>query len=148
MDNNLLIMLINYVMALAILLFILKIRRKSKRTIDAALQAFFNITNSWGLSAYEERILLGSPTEVTFAKWKSRKSANRLQRDTLERISYIVGIYIDLNILLPSTQAANEWMKKPNTAPLFQGRSALKQILTGNITDLANVRSYLNSQIL
>jgi len=94
-------------MALAILLFILRIKRKHNHTVNAALQAFFNITKSWELPDSEERILLGSPTESTFSKRKSKKIANRLGRDALERISYIVGIYKDLNILLPSVQAAH-----------------------------------------
>ena len=66
----------------------------------AALSSFFNITRSWGLSAQQERILLGSPPRSTFFNWKKRQQA-RLSRDTLERISYILGIYQALHTLLP-----------------------------------------------
>jgi hypothetical protein len=113
---------------------------------NAALQAFFNLSNKWGLSAAQERTLLGSPASSTFFKWKSEKSARNLDRDTLERSSYLLGIYKDLNILLPSKRAADEWIKKPNSAPLFNGTSALERMLGGSITDLSDVRRYLDAE--
>lgn len=111
----------------------------------AALTAFFNITAAWGLSAEEERTLLGSPPRSTFFKWKSEKRA-RLSADTLERISYIMGIYKALRILLPTEEAANAWIKKPNTARGFNGKSALERMLGGRVVDLADVRRYLDAE--
>jgi hypothetical protein len=109
----------------------------------AGLTAFFNLTEQWGLSPEQERILLGNPPRSTFYKWKKAR-AGRLNQDTLERISYLLGIYKALQILLPSTQAANEWLKKPNKAPLFGGRPALDRMLGGRVIDLADVRRYLD----
>ena len=117
-----------------------------QRLSNAALQAFFNLSTRWGLSAAQERILLGSPPESTFFKWKAEKTARRLGRDALERISYLLGIAKALNILLPSPRAADEWVKKPNAAPLFHGRSALNRMLGGSLVDLADVRRYLDAQ--
>ena len=113
---------------------------------SAALQAFFNLSARWGLSAAQERILLGSPPESTFFKWKAERTARRLGRDVLERISYLLGIAKALNILLPSPRAADEWVKKPNAAPLFHGQSALNRMLGGSLVDLADVRRYLDAQ--
>jgi hypothetical protein len=110
-----------------------------------ALTAFFNITAGWGLSAEEERTLLGSPARSTFFKWKSEKNA-RLSADTLERISYIMGIYKALRILLPTEEAANDWVKKPNTARGFNGQSAMHRMLAGRVIDLADVRRYLDAE--
>ena len=110
-----------------------------------ALTAFFNITAGWGLSAEEERILLGAPPRSTFFKWKSERSA-KLSADTLERISYVMGIYKALRILLPTEEAANEWVKKPNTARGFHGNSALDRMLAGRVVDLADVRRYLDAE--
>jgi hypothetical protein len=112
---------------------------------STALTAFFSITDSWGLSADEERQLLGNPPRSTFFKWKSEKSA-KLTPDTLERISYVMGIYKALRILLPTEVAANAWVKKPNTAALFGGRSALARMLGGRVIDLADVRRYLDAE--
>ena len=113
---------------------------------SAALQAFFNIANNWELSVAEERTLLGSPPESTFYKWKAEKTAGRLSKDALDRISYLLGIYKDLNILLASNRAANEWVRKPNKASLFNGQSALDRMLAGSIVDLADIRRYLDAQ--
>jgi uncharacterized protein (DUF2384 family) len=110
-----------------------------------ALTAFFNISAGWGLSAEEERTLLGSPARSTFFKWKSEKNA-RLSPDTLERISYVMGIYKALRILLPTEEAANDWIKKPNTARGFNGQSALDRMLAGRVIDLADVRRYLDAE--
>jgi hypothetical protein len=117
-----------------------------RRVSSAALQGFFNLSERWGLTASQERTLLGSPPESTFFKWKAEKTARRLGRDVLDRISYLLGIYKALNILLPSPAAANEWVKKPNAASMFQGQSALDRMLGGSLVDLADVRRYLDAQ--
>lgn len=129
------------------------LRARAKESADfdpeelgaTALTAFFNITAAWGLSAEEERILLGSPPRSTFFKWKSEKRA-RLSADTLERISYVMGIYKALRILLPTEEAANQWIKKPNAARGFNGKSALDRMLGGRVIDLADVRRYLDAE--
>jgi hypothetical protein len=112
---------------------------------STALTAFFNITSRWGLGADEERTLLGSPPRSTFFKWKGERAA-RLSPDTLERISYVMGIYKALRILLPSEEAANAWVKKPNSARGFGGKSALERMLAGRVVDLADVRRYLDAE--
>ncbi len=112
---------------------------------NTALDAFFNLAAHWGLKAKEERVLLGSPPDSTFYKWKSTHTA-KLSVDTLQRISYLLGIYKALHILLPTSRAANEWIRKPNGAPLLNGQSALERMLSGSLIDLADVRRYLDAQ--
>jgi Protein of unknown function (DUF2384) len=112
---------------------------------STALTAFFNITAAWGLSAEEERTLLGAPPRSTFFKWKSERSA-RLSADTIERISYVMGIYKALRILLPTAESAHAWVRKPNTAQGFGGKSALERMLAGRVIDLADVRRYLDAE--
>lgn len=109
-----------------------------------ALKAFFGITQKWKLSAEQERILLGvSP--ATYFRWKKCKNVS-LSQDTLERISYVLGIYKALRILLSSEESANEWLHKPNLAPLFGGHSALEKLMLGRVIDLADVRRYLDAE--
>jgi hypothetical protein len=111
-----------------------------------ALRAFFRIAQLWRLSVDEQIRLLGSPSRSTYFKWK-KEGARQLPRDTLERISYILGIYRALQILLPDPAAADAWVRKPNAAPLFAGRSALERMLSGNVADLYVVRKYLDAQL-
>lgn len=110
-----------------------------------ALRTFFRITDAWGLKAREEMILLGSPPASTFFQWKKQKTGS-LSRDAMERISYVLGIYKALQVLLPQPERADAWVKRPNEAPLFGGRSALDRMLSGNVADLFVVRSYLDAQ--
>jgi len=110
-----------------------------------ALRTFFRIAEQWGLSVDEQMTLLGLTARSTFFKW--RKDADTvLPKDTLERISYILGIYKALQMLLPEERAADEWVKRPNDAPLFAGRSALDRMLSGQVADLFVVRQYLDAQ--
>jgi hypothetical protein len=64
----------------------------------------------------------------------------------LERISYVLGIYKALQILLPDATRADAWVRQPNTATPFGGRSALERMLGGNVGDLYAVREYLDAQ--
>lgn len=110
-----------------------------------ALKAFFGIAQKWHLTPEQERILLGVESKATFYRWKKQMDGS-LNKDTLERISYILGIYKDLRILLPNEKTANEWIRKPNTAPLFGGKKALDKLLLGRVIDLADVRRYLDAE--
>lgn len=109
-----------------------------------ALKAFFAIVDKWQLTSEQERQLLAVP-RATFYRWKNQLDGS-LTADTLERISYILGIYKALRILLPSELAANQWLHKPNSAPLFGGRTALEKLLKGHVIDLADVRRYLDAE--
>lgn len=111
----------------------------------AGLRAFANIARDWGLSADEQMILLGAPGRSTYFKWKAAPDKAELRRDTLERLSYLLGIYKALQILLPDAAAADAWIKRPNSAPPFGGRSALDRMLAGNVGDLMAVRQYLDA---
>ncbi len=89
--------------------------------------------------------LLGVTARSTFFKWKKNADVE-LSRDTLERISYLLGIYKALQILLPDPHAADAWVRRPNQAPVFGGRSALERMLSGHVADLFVVRRYLDAQ--
>jgi hypothetical protein len=111
----------------------------------AGLRAFFNIARDWGLGIDEQIVLLGSPGRSTFFKWKAAPQSARLSRDTLERLSLLLGIYKALQILLPEPAAADGWIKRPNSAPPFGGASALDRMVAGNVSDLIAVRQYLDA---
>lgn len=110
-----------------------------------ALRAFFNLAERWELRIADQRKLLGEPPESTFYKWKRHQSGG-LSRDVIERISYLLGIYKDLQILFPDPKQADTWVHRPNQAPLFGGQSALQRMLSGNVADLYVVRQYLDAQ--
>lgn len=117
----------------------------SKTLSGPAWRTFLRLAEKWSLSTEEQMVLLGLGARSTFFHWKKIKEP-RLPKDTLERISYLLGIYKALQILLPDQDAADGWLRKPNHARLFQGRPALDTMLSGNVVDLHTVRQYLDAQ--
>jgi hypothetical protein len=110
-----------------------------------ALRAFFALAEHWKLRVTEQRTLLGDPPESTYFKWKKQQDGAP-SRDVIERISYLLGIWKDLQILFPDPAQADAWLRKPNDASLFGGRPALDRMLSGNVADLYVVRQYLDAQ--
>lgn len=108
------------------------------------LRAFERIAQAWQLSVDEQLCLLGQPPRSTFFAWRKHPERASLPRDTLERLSYLLGIWKSLQILLPDAAAADAWVRQPNAAPAFGGRSALARMLAGNVSDLHAVRTYLD----
>ncbi len=109
----------------------------------AGLRAFARIADHWGLAIDEQRRLLGEPPRSTFFAWRKSPQHAALPRDTLERLSLLLGIYKALQILLPDAKAADAWIRKPNSA--FGGSSALALMLGGNVADLLRVRRWLDA---
>src|SRR5437899_1667958 len=93
-------------------------KMNTRELSNPGLRAFFKMAECWKLSTEEQMGLLGLGTRrSTLFHWK--KNGAILPVDTLERISYLLGIYKALRILLPNLEAAHAWVKKPNKAPLF-----------------------------
>lgn len=119
--------------------------KRDETKVHAVLRTFFNIVDKWKLDAEQARTLLGSPSRSHFFNMKGLR-VKHLGRDTLERISYVFGIHKALRILLPDKEAADSWIHRPNSHPLFGGTPAIKKMLAGNVTDLADVRRYLDAE--
>ncbi|MGD2071564.1 MAG: MbcA/ParS/Xre antitoxin family protein [Gemmatimonadota bacterium] len=113
---------------------------------EAGFRAFVRIAAAWGLTVDEQLVLLGAPARSTYYKWK-RDGASTMSRDTLERVSYVLGIWKALAILFPDPARADAWLTRPNTAPTFGGRPALERMLSGQVSDLFVVRQYLGAQL-
>ena len=117
----------------------------SAATAQAALRTFWRLCEAWKLDVSEQTTLLGVG-RTTLYQWKQGKVNGALDRHVLERLSYLFGIYAALQILLPAGEPADEWVRKPNAAPLFGGGSALARMLGGQVADLYVVRDYLDAQ--
>ena len=110
----------------------------------AGLRAFVRLSEAWGLTVDEQIRLLGEPARSTFFAWRKHPERASVPRDTLERLSNLLGIWKSLQILLPDPAAADAWVRRPNSAPPFGGGSALDRMLAGNVSDLNLVRRYLD----
>jgi len=116
----------------------------SAATAGAVMRTFFNIAAEWQLSTAEQLQLLAVP-RATYYQWRNGRIP-ALDRDKLTRLSYLLGIYKALQILFPTAERAARWIRAPNDAPLFNGRSALDRMLAGQMNDLHVVRQYLDAQ--
>ncbi|WP_313139281.1 hypothetical protein [Stenotrophomonas sp.] len=111
----------------------------------SALRAFFNLATRWELSGLQQRALLGSPPDAFYEAW-ARGACAHIDADVLVRISYLLGIYKALHILLPNPVQADGWIRRPNMAPMFAGDTVLEFLSRGGLSELRDVRSYLDGQ--
>ncbi|MHA6493175.1 MbcA/ParS/Xre antitoxin family protein [Pseudomonas borbori] len=110
---------------------------------QVALKFFFNLMEKWNCTVEEQMVLLGSIGRSTLYKYRQLPEV-RLPRDTMERVSYLMGIHKSLRILFGDKPSTYAWVKKPNSEAPFNGNSALNLMLAGGVVDLADVRRYLD----
>jgi hypothetical protein len=118
--------------------------QKQRRLGAAGLRAFPNIARAWGLKEAQAARLLGAPVS-TYRRWKHAPERAALDVNHLERLSLILGIYKDLQILLPRSDSAESWVLRANSNPLFGGRPPIERMLGGQVGDLVVVRQHLDS---
>lgn len=110
-----------------------------------AVKLFLGIADEWNLSEEQRCTLAGLSSRTTLHTWRKKVAAKegiKLSGDTLERLSYLAGIYKGVQMLFTDPEQWKTWIKKPNRD--FGGQSALDRMLAGNVTDLSDVRRYLD----
>ena len=117
----------------------------SRSNVAAALRTVFRILKSWDVKVGDWGILLGV-SAATVHRWKVHPESVGNSRDLLERLSYILGIYKALQILLPANEASDSWIKRSNSAMFFGGHTPLERMMGGNMADLYEVRRWLDGQ--
>ncbi len=117
------------------------------RRDSSALKAVINIGERWSLTHAQLSNLLGAPERTVFT-WKAAATGaglgSPLARDTVERMSYVLGIWKALVILFPDDAVRQHWLTAPNTAGTFGGQPPMTRLLAGNVGDLYAVRTYLD----
>jgi uncharacterized protein (DUF2384 family) len=114
-----------------------------ERLSQSAVDGFFAIMDKWQVSLERAGELLGGVPRSTVYKLKS--AAGTLRQDELTRISYIVGIYKALHILLPD-DVADRWITRPNDNLLFRGQPPIEYMVRAGIPGLQHVRSLLDAE--
>jgi len=114
-----------------------------------ALETVFRILfDQWKLSVADAALLLGSVPEETVYRWRRYPGQAMVNRDLLERLSYLLGIYKALVILIPDESARDAWMTRPNDSPVGRGEAPIERLRDSGarITDLYHLRRYLDGQ--
>ncbi|MFT3858221.1 MAG: MbcA/ParS/Xre antitoxin family protein [Aquabacterium sp.] len=115
---------------------------QSVRAAQVALRQFFAIAELWALTPAQQMSLLGVKRTSFFA-FKRGEVKAPLDNATLERISYVFNIHEALHVLFSNADTANQWVTRPNTAPLFGGQPAIQRMTSGRTGDLYAVNEYL-----
>jgi len=110
-----------------------------------ALKGFFGICREWGCTQEEMVQMLGGVSRSTLAKYETLPRVT-LSRDTLERISYILGIYKSLRVMYPTAERANRRVRLETSEPPFLGASALDVMALGSMKHLAETRRYFDAK--
>jgi hypothetical protein len=118
-------------------------RAVQEKLSPAAIRAFFGLVSHWKLRDEDARGLLGGISNGSF--YQLKRTAKTLDQDKLTRISLLVGIFKALNILY-STKLADAWVERPNTNPIFAGRSPLDYMLKGGLPSMMRVRQLLDAR--
>lgn len=98
---------------------------------------------AWRLSDNEARTLLGDMAARTWARWKDG-NIGRIDRDLRARMAILMGIHKGLRYLFSDPARGYAWIRKPNAS--FHGQSALDVMMRGEITDLIDIRTYLDAE--
>ena len=114
-----------------------------ERLSQSGMEGFFAIVDKWGLPMESAGDLLGGVPRSTLYKLKT--ASGTLRQDELMRISYVLGIYKALHILLPDDMA-DRWMTRPNDNTLFQGTTPLNYAVREGIPGLQQIRSLLDAE--
>lgn len=104
------------------------------------------IGERWQLNQEQLGRLLGTVPR-TLQRWRRQvEQSGRLElsTDTVERLSYLLGISKALTILLPTPENRSRWLRHGNADPLFNGQAPLARMLSGQVADLYVVRRYLD----
>jgi hypothetical protein len=119
-------------------------RAERDRLSAPALKAFFNIMTRWQVRDEDARALLGGVSNGPFYEWK-RDPHRTLDADRLTRISYLIGMFKALNILHHKS-LADEWVRLPNTNPIFSGSTPLAYMIRGGLPAMLTVRRLLDAR--
>ena len=113
-----------------------------ERLSQPAIDGFFTILDKWQVPVEKAGELLGGVPRSTVYRLKT--AAGTLRQDELTRISYIVGIYKALHILLPN-ELADQWVTQQNDNFLFRGQTPLEYMVRAGIPGLQQVRSLVDA---
>lgn len=117
-----------------------------RRLTGPALRTAFALAEAWAFTPAERMKLFGLSSRSTLRRWE-QGAVRCLEPEAFERVSHLLGIFRAINTLLPDPERADAWLRRPNTAPLFGGVSALDRMTAGSVGDLCAVRRYLEAQL-
>lgn len=112
--------------------------------LGAAFNMGNNILEKWGCSALQKQAILAIP-KSTFHRYQKNPSTVSLNKDQLERLSYLANIHQALRLVFSNPDNVYGFMAMPNHNAYFNGRSPLSIISTGKFGALYEVFKRIDS---
>jgi hypothetical protein len=104
-------------------------------------KAFRRIIRIWQVPEETWRMLLGIAREMDL----DSIDPEHLTEEQMLRLSYLIGIYKGLHILL-NDPLSDEWVRRPNDDAMFGGQAPLTYMASGGIGALRNVRRMIDAK--
>jgi hypothetical protein len=123
----------------------LAIEELSPQLRSVAMKIYDRLCEVWRLSESERCQLIGAVDPAELEQWRTDPSL--LPTDTIKRISVLLWIFKNINLLLQSPANADRWIRRPNRVRLTEGRSALELMLVRGLEGMRAVRDYLEAEI-
>jgi hypothetical protein len=121
--------------------------REAKEVEVEASKIVDCFADAWKLNLAHLLSLLGLESEKELNVMRTQ-DVSKLGEQIIERITALVEIFGAINILLPVPDRADEWIRAPNRAPLFEGQSALELMTAGGVKSIHAVRGYLYAELV
>ena len=113
------------------------------KDFSGAFRTVLNILDTWDVAVVDRVAMLGC-SRSTYYQWLRTRELGATSRDTLERLSYILGIWKALAIQFPQPEMTTGWIRRPNRSATFGGETPLHVMSRGQVADLYRVRHFLD----
>lgn len=107
------------------------------------LSAFRKVASSLSLTLPDQAAVLGV-SRATIAGWKTAPGNDP---DKLDRMALFVGIFSLAGQAFPGERGAEGWLRRPNTAPPFNGNPPLDLLLHGRFETLLRTYDHLQAAV-
>jgi len=108
------------------------------RASPTALRAFLSLMSEWEVADEEARVLVGHLTSEAFAALRKTPDTQVLDAAQLKRIASLLGIHRELGLLYGAS-VASEWVRLPNSHPMFCRVKPLAYMVIGGVQAMSNV---------
>lgn len=107
------------------------------------LRTVLEIMDSWELSV-ADRLNILSCNRTLYSEWTKDPDLMIISGDTLLRMSYLLKIWEALNTQFSEPEIGRAWLRRPNNASSFNGATPLSVMVRGKLSDLLQVRQFLD----
>jgi hypothetical protein len=110
------------------------------------LELLLRIARTSGITVPQLAKLLGVRPQA-LRRWRVQALQRRLPlpHDTVERTSNLLGVWVALVTLFPTTSNRGTWLHSPNSSQPFSGSRPLTFMLTHGLAGIRDVRRHLDA---